>query len=146
MPLVEIKTGPNAGRYADGGVKHVLPVKEATADGTATHIIAIACQAPLKTEKYPALSNVKNVLLLNRRYQDIASDNVIERDVGYAIGKKIALIRPETPLEEEINNQNAELNSFTSNDVSNLIARGEYYANSKIKEGKDLTGEYFANS
>jgi NTE family protein len=143
MPIVEVKSGPNAGRYADGGLKHVLPVKEAVADGLATHIIAIACQAPVNTEKYETLSNIKNVLQLNRRYSDIANDNVIERDIGYAMGKRIAVIRPESPLEFEIGNPNAEVNSFTPADINNLIARGEYYANKKLQEAKELTPEYF---
>jgi NTE family protein len=145
MPIVEIKSGPNAGRYVDGGVKHVVPVREAAVDG-ASQIIAVVCQAPLRAEKYEALANVKNVLQLSRRYSDIANDNVIETDVRYASGKKIAVIRPEAPLEVEIGNPNAELNAFTSADVSALIARGEFYANQKIQDGKELTPDYFGKS
>ena len=63
--------------------------------------------------------------------------------MGYALRKKIAVIRPEAPLEIEINNPNAEINAFTSADISNLIARGEYYANQKIQEGKELSADYF---
>ncbi len=63
--------------------------------------------------------------------------------MGYALHKKIAVIRPQAPLEVEINNPNAEINAFTSADISNLIARGEYYADQKIKEGKELTPDYF---
>ena len=37
MPIAEIKSGPNAGRYVDGGVKHIVPVKDAAADGSASH-------------------------------------------------------------------------------------------------------------
>ena len=144
MPIVEIKTGPNAGRYVDGGVKHIVPVRDAAADSPATHMIAIVCQAPLKTEKYQPLANTKDVIQLARRFSDIASDNVIERDVGYAYGKKIAVIRPQAPLETEIGNPNAEINKFTSKDISALIARGEYYAEQKIKEGKELTADYFS--
>ncbi len=145
MPIVEIKSGPNAGRYVDGGVKHVVPVQDAAANGNSTHIVAIVCQAPLSTEKYQALTNVKDVIQLSRRYSDIASDNVIETDLRYAARKKIAVIRPEAPLEFEIGNPNAEVNAFTSADINNLIARGEYYANKKIQEGKELTPEYFGN-
>ncbi len=144
MPIAEIKSGANAGRYVDGGAKHIVPVKDAAAAGPATHMIAIVCQAPLKTEKYPALANTQDVVQLTRRLSDIASDNVIERDVGYALGKKIAVIRPAAPLEVEINNPNAEINNFKSADISNLIARGEYYAEQKIKEGKELTADYFS--
>jgi NTE family protein len=143
MPIAEIKSGANAGRYVDGGVKHIVPVKDAAAAGPATHMIAVVCQAPLKTEKYQPLANAKDVIQLARRFSDIASDNVIERDVGYAFGKKIAVIRPDAPLEVEINNPNAEINAFTSADISNLIARGEYYANQKIVEGKELSADYF---
>jgi NTE family protein len=146
MPIVEIKSGPNAGRYADGGVKHVVPVREAVVNGAASQIVAIVCQAPLKTEKYEALTNVKNVLQLSRRFSDIANDNVIETDVRYANGRKIAVIRPEAPLEVEIGNPDAELNAFTSADVEKLIARGEYYANQKIQEGKELTPDYFGKA
>ncbi|MGO9485801.1 MAG: patatin-like phospholipase family protein [Rhodomicrobium sp.] len=144
MPIAEIKSGANAGRYVDGGAKHIVPVKDAAAAGPATHMIAIVCQAPLKTEKYPALANTQDVVQLARRLSDIASDNVIERDLGYAFGKKIAVIRPAAPLEVEINSPNAEINNFKSADISNLIARGEYYAEQKIKEGKELTADYFS--
>ena len=106
-------------------------------------LIAIVCQAPIKSEKYQALANVKDVVQLATRYSDIASDNTIEKDIGYALHKKIAVIRPEAPLETEINNPNAEITSFTPTDINNLIARGEYYAEQKIKEGKELTAEYF---
>ncbi len=142
MPIAEIKSGTNAGRYVDGGVKHIVPIKDAAADGIATHMIAIVCQAPLKTEKYEALANVKDVIQLARRYSDIASDNTIETDIGYALHKKIAVIRPEAPLETEIKNPGAEITNFTTTDINNLIARGEYYAEKKIKEGKELTTEY----
>ena len=143
MPIVEIKTGPNAGRYVDGGVKHIVPVQDAAAAGPATHLVAVVCQAPLKTQKYQPLANTQDVVQLARRLSDIASDNVIEKDVGYALHKKIAVIRPQAPLEIEINNPNAEINNFKSADIANLIARGEYYADQKIKEGKELTPEYF---
>lgn len=144
MPIAEIKSGVNAGRYGDGGIKHILPVKDAAAEGQATHIVAIACQAPLKTVNYEPLANSKNVIQLMRRYSDIASDNVIGKDIRYALHKKIALIRPETPLEVEIGNPNAEINNFNSTDINNLIARGEYYATQKIKEGKELSADYFS--
>ncbi len=142
LPIVEIKSGANAGRYVDGGVKHIVPVKEAAASA-ATHIAAIVCQAPTKTEKYQALTNVKDVIQLARRLTDIASDTVIERDLAYAIGKKIAVIRPEAPIEAEIGNPNADINNFTSADISNMIQRGGYYAEQKIKEGKELSAEFF---
>ena len=145
MPIVEIKTGPNAGRYVDGGVKHIVPAKDAAADGSATHMIAIVCQAPLNTANYQPLTNSKDVIQLARRLSDIASDNVIQRDVGYVLHKKIAVIRPQAPLETEIGNPNAEINKFTSADISALIARGEYYAEQKIKEGKELTADYFSS-
>jgi NTE family protein len=145
MPIVEIKSGPNAGRYVDGGVKHIVPVKDAAAGSPATHLVAIVCQAPLSTEQYQPLANSKNVIQLARRLSDVASDNVIERDVGYAHYKKIAVIRPQAPLETEINNPNAEINNFKAADISALIARGEYYAGQKIKEGKELTADYFGS-
>ncbi len=143
MPIVEIKSGPNAGRYVDGGVKHIVPVRDAAAGGPSTHMIAIVCQAPLTTEKYQPLANAKNVIQLQRRLNDIASDNVIERDTGYARNKKIAVIRPQAPLETEIGNPNAEISNFTRADIDNLIARGEHYAEQKIAEGKELTPDYF---
>jgi NTE family protein len=142
LPIAVIKGGANAGRYVDGGVKHIVPVKEAAAGG-ASHIVAVVCQAPTKTEKYQALSNVKDVIQLARRFTDIAGDTVIERDIAYATGKKIAVIRPDAPIETEIGNPNAEINSFTSADVSKMIQRGQYYADQKIKEGKELTPEFF---
>jgi NTE family protein len=143
MPIVEIKSGPNAGRYVDGGVKHVVPVRDAATDGQSTHIIAVVCQAPLKTEKYQPLANARNVIQLQQRLNDIASDNVIARDTAYARHKKIAVIRPQAPLETEISNPDAGVNNFTRADINKLIARGEYYAEQKIGEGTELTPDYF---
>ncbi len=143
MPIVEIKNGANAGRYVDGGVKHIVPVKDAAAAGPATHVVAIVCQAPVKSENYQRLANAKDVIQLTTRLTDIAGDNVIESDMSYAKGKKAAVIRPEVPIEVEINNPNVEINNFTSADISNMIQRGEYYADLKIKEGKELSAEYF---
>lgn len=137
LPIAEIKSGTNAGRYVDGGVKHIVPVKEAAA-GAASHIVAIVCQAPTKAEKYQPLANAKDVVELTRRLTDIASDTVIERDIAYAAGKKVAVIRPDAPIENEIGNPNAAINNFKSADVSKMIQRGVYYAEQKIKEGKEL--------
>ncbi len=46
MPIVEIKTGPNAGKYVDGGVKHIVPVKDAAAEGPATHMSPSSARLP----------------------------------------------------------------------------------------------------
>lgn len=143
MPIVEIKSGANAGRYVDGGVKHIVPIKDAAAAGPASHILCIACQAPVQSEKYARVSNPKDVLQLTARLMDIAGDNVLERDLTYVNKKRVAVIRPDVPIEVEIGKPDAEINNFTSADIAKMIARGEFYADKKIKEGKELSSDYF---
>ncbi len=142
MPIVEIKGGANKGRYVDGGAKHIVPIKDAAA-GPATQIVCIVCQAPIRTDNYQPVENTTNILQLLTRLTEIASDNVIANDIGEAYKKKVAMIRPDTPLETEIQKQGLEINDFNGEDIKNLIGRGEYYANGKIKEGTELSAEFF---
>jgi NTE family protein len=141
VPIVEIKAGANKGRYVDGGAKHIVPVMEA-ANGPATHIVCIACQAPIRTDNYQPVQSTTNILQLITRLTEIASDNVITNDVKEAYKKKVALIRPDSPLETEIQKPELEINNFNGEDIKNLISRGEYYADRKIKEGAELSGEF----
>ncbi|MGO8954545.1 MAG: patatin-like phospholipase family protein [Rhodomicrobium sp.] len=136
MPFVEIKTGANAGKYVDGGTKHIVPVKEAAA-GPATHIVCIACQAPIGQENYQRVVSPKNVVQLITRLTDIASDNVIVNDMKDAKARKVAMIRPDKPIEVIIGNPEVEINAFQSKDITNMIAYGESLAQQKIKEGAD---------
>ncbi len=143
MPIVEIKSGANAGRYVDGGVKHIVPVGQAATAGPATHIVSIVCQAPVRAENYQPVADPKDVIQLVTRLTDIASDNVIANDISEAKNKKVAMIRPDTPLETEIHKPAVEINNFNRSDIQNLIARGEFYADRQIAAGKELTAEFF---
>ncbi|MGO9172908.1 MAG: patatin-like phospholipase family protein [Rhodomicrobium sp.] len=151
MPLVEIKSGANAGKYVDGGVKHIVPIKDAAA-GSATHIVCIVCQAPIGQENYDPVVEPKNVVQLITRLTDIASDNVIANDMKDLRVRKVATIRPDKPIEAIIGNKEVEINNFQSKDITNMIAYGESLAAQKIKEGADpsntnsakLSPEYFS--
>jgi NTE family protein len=150
MPIVEI-AGADKGRYVDGGARHIVPVKKA-ADGPATHIVCIACQAPIGADNYQPVQKPTNILQLITRLTEIASDNVIAKDVNdvkeankdkEANKKKVALIRPDSPLETEIQKPQLEINDFKAEDIKNLISRGEFYASRSMKEGGELSSEFF---
>jgi NTE family protein len=149
LPIVEIQAGANKGRYVDGGAKHIVPAKEA-ADGHATHIICIVCQAPVRENNYQPVKSTKNILQLLTRLTDIASDNVIANDIREAYQNKkdasqmkVAIIRPDMSLETEIQKLDLEINNFDGKDIKNLISRGEYYADLQITKGTELTADFF---
>lgn len=136
MPFVNIQSGPNAGKFVDGGVKHVVPIKEAAA-GPATHIVCIVCQEPIGQENYEPIAEPGNVIQLITRLTDIASDEVITNDLRDIKARKVAMIRPDRPIEIIIGNKQVEINNFDSKDIANMINYGETYATQKTKEGAD---------
>jgi NTE family protein len=136
MPIVMIPDGPDKGRYCDGSVKTILPIKYATDSGPANRFISIACQPVSQT--YTPLKNPKNVIQLLQRASDIAADDVIYHDFAYADKppKKIVLIRPGQPISLEIHNPDLEITEFSQADIRAMIELGRLSAQAKIKSGE----------
>ena len=136
MPIVTIPDGPNKGRYCDGSVKNILPIRYAADSGTANRLIGIACQ-PL-SQTYEPLKNPKNIIQLLQRASDIAADEIIKHDFDYAdkTAKKIVLIRPGQPISLEIHDPNLEITEFSQADIRAMIELGRLSAETKIKNGE----------
>jgi predicted patatin/cPLA2 family phospholipase len=136
MPIVAIPEGPNKGRYCDGSVKTILPIKYAAASGPANRLVSIACQPVLQT--YKPLKNPKNIIQLLQRASDIAADDVINHDYEFADKppKKIVLIRPKEPISLEVHNPDLEITEFSSADVRAMIELGRLSAEAKIRSGE----------
>jgi NTE family protein len=136
MPIVTIPDGPNKGRYCDGSVKTILPIRYAADSGPADRLISIACQPTSQT--YEPLKNPKNIIQLLQRASDIAADDVINHDFEYAdkTPKKIVLIRPGQPISLEIHNPNLEITEFSQADIRAMIELGRLSAEAKIKSGE----------
>jgi NTE family protein len=136
MPIVSIPEGPNKGRYCDGSVKTILPVKYAADSGPANRLVCIACQPVLQS--YKPLKNPKNIIQLLQRASDIAADDVINHDFEYADKppKKIVLIRPKEPISLAVHNSDLEITEFSSVDVRAMIELGRLSAEAKIRSGE----------
>jgi NTE family protein len=134
MPGVDIE----GGLYMDGGLREVIPVRQAIEDG-ATEIVLIGCHS---TALYlPEKLNPRNLITLIERIRDVtvnqvANGNIIwaESAVDRAIlrGKpmKLTVIRPPSPLI-------LDLQRFTSDDISRLIIEG-YKTGMEILKDKEL--------
>lgn len=121
MPAIDIEDD----LYLDGGLREVIPIRQAIADG-ATEIVLIACHSPHLYQ--PEGLNPRNLITLIERIRDItinevANSNIIwaESAVDRAIlrGKemKLTVIRPAAPPV-------LDLQHFTSEDISRLIVEG----------------------
>jgi NTE family protein len=123
MPVANIG-GDYRTAFLDGGVREVIPIKEALDDG-ATELVCIACHA----EKITHLPfNYRSFLKLTERVKDITINQFVNSDIALAQtfieaenlrGKSInmKLIRPQEPLE-------LDLLSFNSDDIARLIVQG----------------------
>jgi NTE family protein len=121
MPAIEIE----GDMYLDGGLREVIPVRQAIEDG-ATEIVLIACHSPHLYQ--PEGLNPRNLITLIERIRDItinevANSNIIWAesavDRGVLRGKqmKLTVIRPASPLI-------LDLQRFNSEDISRLIIEG----------------------
>jgi NTE family protein len=140
MPIVTIPDGPDKGRYCDGGVKTILPIKHATDSGPADRLISIACQ-PI-SQMYRPLKNPKNIIQLIQRASDIAADDVINHDFEYADKppKKAVLIRPDRTVSSDIRNPDLEITEFSSDDIKAMLELGRLSAEATISSGKLADG------
>jgi NTE family protein len=136
MPIVMIPDGPNKGRYCDGSVKNILPIRYAVDSGPTDRLISIACQPVLQT--YEPIKNPKNIIQLLQRASDIAADDVIAHDFYFVdkLPRKIVLIRPQQPISLEIHNPDLEITDFSQADIRAMIELGRLSAEAKIKSGE----------
>jgi NTE family protein len=121
MPPIDI----DGNLFLDGGMRDVIPIRQAIEDG-ATEIVIIACHSPHLYQREGL--NARNLITLIERIRDItinevANSNIIwaESAVDRAVlrGKpmKLTVIRPPSPLV-------LDLQHFTSEDISRLIIEG----------------------
>jgi NTE family protein len=136
MPIVTIPDGPNKGRYCDGSIKTILPIRYAADSGPTDRLISIACQPVSQT--YEPIKNPKNIIQLLQRASDIAADDVIAHDFDYAdkLLRKIVLIRPQQPISLEIHNPDLEITEFSQADIRAMIELGRLSAEAKLKSGE----------
>ena len=136
MPIVTIPDGPNKGRYCDGSVKTILPIRYAADTDPTDRLISIACQPVSQT--YEPLKKPKNIIQLLQRASDIASDDVITHDFEYAekLPKKIVLIRPRQDISLAIHNPDLEITEFSQADIRAMIELGRLSAEAKIRSGE----------
>lgn len=128
MPGIPIG-GDHKNVYLDGGLREVVPIRQAIADG-ATEIYAIATHPKHKDMK-PI--NYRSFLSLIDRIKDISVNQLENNDIewaenynenlisvgGFYLNKKIKLtvIRPEYSVD-------IKLTDFTSNDIKKIIKEG----------------------
>jgi NTE family protein len=121
MPGIQIE----GNLYLDGGMRDVIPIRQAIEDG-ATEIVIVACHSPHLYQ--PEGLNARNLITLIERIRDItinevANSNIIwaESAVDRAVlrGKpmKLTVVRPSAPLI-------LDLQRFKSEDISRLIIEG----------------------
>jgi NTE family protein len=143
MPLVIIPNGPLKGRYCDGSVKTILPIRHALEisrkgpKGEANLLVCIACQPEARS--YDLLNNPGDIIQFVGRISDVASDDIINYDTEYLKrehpGKKSALIRPDGLISIEINKPKLEITNFDANDIRAMINLGRASATKAIETG-----------
>ena len=135
MPAIDIE----GDLYLDGGLREVIPIRQAIEDG-ATEIVLIACHSPHLYQ--PEGLNPRNLITLIERIRDItinevANSNIIwaesatDRAVLRGKAMKLTVIRPSSPLV-------LDLQRFTSEDISRLIVEGYKIGMETVKK-KELT-------
>ena len=143
MPLVIIPSGPLKGRYCDGSVKTILPIRRALEaskngpKGEANRLVCIACQPEARS--YDPLNNPGDIIQFVGRISDVAADDIINYDTEYLKrehpGKKPALIRPNRLVSIEINKPKLEITNFDANDIKAMINLGRASAAKSIEMG-----------
>lgn len=132
MPAIQIG-GDHREAYLDGGIREVVPLKQAIMDG-ATEIYAIATH-PKHRKMEPI--NYRSFFSLIDRIKDISVNQFENNDItwaedynenlvsiaGFTLNKKITLkvIRPSEPI-------NIQLTSFTTEDIRRVVKDGYEYA------------------
>jgi NTE family protein len=138
MPVIQIG-GDHRNAHLDGGLREVVPLKQAILDG-ATEIYAIATHPEVDQK---TVINYRNFFTLIDRIKDISVSQFENNDIewaerynenilslgGISLNKKIDLkvIRPTEKL--EIN-----LTSFTTEEIKEMIKRGYEHAYTELKK------------
>jgi NTE family protein len=145
MPVVNIG-GHKKKAFLDGGLRDVAPVRKAISEG-ATEIVCIACHT---REMEGGNFAYGNLLALVDRIMDIAVNESLNMDLDWAVlhtkfdkvnqkdespnrKVKLTIIRPEMPL-------NIDIQSFNTDDITRIIElgyqRGYSYTKNKNAEKK----------
>lgn len=140
MPVIQIG-GDHRKAFLDGGIREVVPLKQAILDG-ATEIYAVATHP-----KYREMEsiNYRSFFSLMERVKDISVNQFENSDIewaenynesimeiaGFKLAKQINLtvIRPDEPV-------NIHLTSFNKEDVKNVIKDGFTFAYTKLNQSK----------
>lgn len=138
MPVIQIG-GDHRNAHLDGGLREVVPIKQAIMDG-ATEIYAIATHP--KNEEKQAI-NYRNFFTLIDRIKDISVNQFENNDIewaerfnenivsigGFSINRKIDLkvIRPDERLE-------IDLTTFTTAEIKEMIKKGYEYTYGQLKK------------
>jgi NTE family protein len=134
MPAVEIDND----LYLDGGLREVIPIRPALADG-ATEIVLIGCHSPHLYQ--PEGLNARNLITLIERIRDITVNEVANSNIIWAESfaeranlrgtpMKLTVIRPASPPV-------LDLQRFNSDDISRLIVEG-YKLGMEILRKKEM--------
>ena len=140
MPVIQIG-GDHRQAFLDGGIREVVPLKQAILDG-ATEIYAVATHP--KHRKMEAI-NYRSFFSLMERVKDISVNQFENSDIewaenynesimeigGFKLAKQINLtvIRPAEPV-------NIHLTSFDREDVKNVIKEGFTFAYTQLHQPK----------
>jgi len=140
MPVIQIG-GDHRQAFLDGGIREVVPLKQAILDG-ATEIYAVATHP--KHRKMEAI-NYRSFFSLMERVKDISVNQFENSDIewaenynesimeigGFKLAKQINLtvIRPAEPV-------NIHLTSFDREDVMNVIKEGFTFAYTQLHQPK----------
>jgi NTE family protein len=135
MPAVEIDDD----LYLDGGLREVIPIRPALADG-ATEIVLIGCHSPHLYQ--PEGLNARNLITLIERIRDITVNEVANSNIIWAESfteranmrgtpMKLTVIRPTSPPV-------LDLQRFTSDDISRLIVEGYKAGMEVLRKKKEV--------
>lgn len=140
MPVIQIG-GDHRNAHLDGGLREVVPLKQAILDG-ATEIYAIATHPEVDNKSD---INYRNFFTLIDRIKDISVSQFENNDIewaehynenilslgGISLNRKIDLkvLRPKDKL--DIN-----LTSFSTNEIKEMVKQGYEYAYEELKKSK----------
>ncbi|MDP5139207.1 MAG: patatin, partial [Spirosomaceae bacterium] len=140
MPVIQIG-GDHRNAHLDGGLREVVPLKQAILDG-ATEIYAIATHPEVDNKSD---INYRNFFTLIDRIKDISVSQFENNDIewaehynenilslgGISLNRKIDLkvLRPKGKL--DIN-----LTSFSTNEIKEMVKQGYEYAYEELKKSK----------
>jgi NTE family protein len=140
MPVIQIG-GDHRNAFLDGGIREVVPLRQAIFDG-ATEIYAVATNPKIRKRE---TINYRSFFSLIERVKDISVNQFENSDIewaenynesvveiaGFKLAKhiKLTVIRPEDPV-------NIHLTRFNKEDIRNVIKDGFAFAYTKLHQKK----------